>query len=81
MKTDSDKTRDELIQELNSLRSRASEAQQLTQRIEAFRKANDELKQRYDERVQALDNGCSARDRTEEALRMAQFLRNSLDET
>jgi phosphoserine phosphatase RsbU/P len=74
MKIDSDKSRDELIQELNSLRPRAFEAQQLTQRVEALQKAYDELKQRYDERVQALDNECTARDRTEEALRMAQLI-------
>jgi sigma-B regulation protein RsbU (phosphoserine phosphatase) len=74
MKTDSDKSRDELIRELNSLRPRALEAQQLTGRIEALQKAYDELKQRYDDRVQALDNECTARDQTEEALRMAQLI-------
>ena len=74
MKPDSDKTRDELIQELNLLRPRSVEAQQLTQRIDALRKAYDELNERYEERLQALETECTARDRTEEALQMAQLI-------
>ncbi|UCF91663.1 MAG: PAS domain S-box protein [Desulfobacterales bacterium] len=71
MQSDALKSRDELVQELNSLRQQAGDWQKRLQEVE---KAHEELQRRLEARAQAHERECAARDRTEEALRMAELI-------
>jgi sigma-B regulation protein RsbU (phosphoserine phosphatase) len=74
MKTDSEKSKDLLIEELNALKRRAAEAEELRHRLEVVEKSYKDLQKRFEERSQALEQECFDRDRTEEALRMSEVI-------
>ena len=70
MKSDIDKSKDELVQELSYLRRRAAETDELRHRLEDVQKSCDELKNSYEARTEEFNRECTERDQTEEALRM-----------
>jgi sigma-B regulation protein RsbU (phosphoserine phosphatase) len=74
MKSDLDKSKDELVQELSYLKRRAAEADQLRQRLEDVQKKCDELESSYEARTAEYNKKCIERDQTEKALRMAQVI-------
>jgi len=74
MKSDVKKSKEELVQELNHLRRRSAEADELRRRLEDVQKSYTELKNRYEERSDEFIKECSQRDQTEEALRMAEMI-------
>ncbi len=74
MKSDLDKSKDELVQELSYLKRRAAEADELRQRLEDVQKTCDELESSYDARTAEYNKKCIERDQTEKALRMAQVI-------
>jgi sigma-B regulation protein RsbU (phosphoserine phosphatase) len=74
MKSDIDKSKDELIQELSYLKRRAAEVDELRQRLEDVQKTCDELESSYDARTAEYNKKCIERDQTEKALRMAQVI-------
>jgi sigma-B regulation protein RsbU (phosphoserine phosphatase) len=74
MKTDLDKSKDELLQEVDYLRRRATEADELRRRLADLRQTCDEYKESYEARTDAYNKECTMRDKTEEALRMAEMI-------
>jgi sigma-B regulation protein RsbU (phosphoserine phosphatase) len=74
MKTDLDKSRDELLQEIDFLRQKAAEADVLRQRLEDITKTCDEFKLNYEARTEEFNKECRRRDQTEKALRMAEMI-------
>jgi sigma-B regulation protein RsbU (phosphoserine phosphatase) len=74
MKSDIKKSKDELVQELNYLRRRAAEADELRRRLEDVQKSCAEIKARYEARTAELNRECSERDQTAEALRLAEMI-------
>jgi sigma-B regulation protein RsbU (phosphoserine phosphatase) len=74
MKSDSDKSRDELMQELSYLRRKAAEADELRHRLEDVQKTCDELEKSYQARTDDFNRECTERDQTAEALRMAEVI-------
>ncbi|UCD80221.1 MAG: PAS domain S-box protein [Desulfobacterales bacterium] len=74
MKPDSEKTKNELVEELSYLRRRAAEAEELRRRLEEVQKSYTELQNRYEERTEEFTKECTQRDQTEEALRMAEVI-------
>jgi sigma-B regulation protein RsbU (phosphoserine phosphatase) len=74
MKSDSEKTKNELIEELSYLRRRAAEADELRRRLEEVQKSYTELQTRYEDRTEEFTKECSQRDQTAEALRMAEVI-------
>ena len=74
MKSEVEKSKDGLVQELNYLRRRAAEADELRRRLEDVQKASAEIKARYEARTAELDRECSERDQTAEALRLAEMI-------
>jgi sigma-B regulation protein RsbU (phosphoserine phosphatase) len=74
MKSDLKKSKDELVQELNYLRRRAAEADELRRRLEDVQKSCAEIKARYEARTAELNRECSERDQTAEALRLAEMI-------
>jgi phosphoserine phosphatase RsbU/P len=74
MKADSSKSKVELIAELSTLRERAIEAETLQHRLKIVAQNYADLKKRLDERTQALAQECLDRDRTSEALRLAEVI-------
>jgi len=74
MKSDLDKSKDELVQELGFLRRKAAEADELRRRLEEVQKACDEVKSNYEARTAEFNQECTMRDQTEEALRMAEVI-------
>ncbi len=74
MKTDLDKTKDELIQEIDYLRRKAAEADNLRRRMEDLQKTCDEYKVSFEARTAEYTKECDVRDQTEEALRMAEMI-------
>jgi sigma-B regulation protein RsbU (phosphoserine phosphatase) len=74
MKSDLKKSKDELVQELNYLRRRAAEADELRRRLEDVQKSCAEIKARYEARTVELNRECSERDQTAEALRLAEMI-------
>jgi sigma-B regulation protein RsbU (phosphoserine phosphatase) len=74
MKSDLEKSKEELVQELSYLRRKAVEADELRRRLEDVQKTCDELKLSYAARTEEFNQECSARDQTEEALRMAEMI-------
>ena len=74
MKPDSAKTKNELIEELEYLRRRATEADELRRRLQEAQKSYADLQNRYEERSAEFADECTQRDQTEEALRMAEVI-------
>ena len=74
MKTDLDKSKAELVQEIDSLRRKAAEADELQSRLEDVQKTCDEFESSYEARTAEFNKECSVRDQTEEALRMAELI-------
>jgi sigma-B regulation protein RsbU (phosphoserine phosphatase) len=74
MKSDIKKSKEELVQELNYLRRRAAEADELRRRLEDVQKSCAEIKARYEARTAELNRECSERDQTAEALRLAEMI-------
>ena len=74
MKADSEKTKNELIEELSYLRRRAAEADELRRRLAEVQKQCAEIQTRYQARTEELTQECTQRDQTEEALRMAEVI-------
>jgi sigma-B regulation protein RsbU (phosphoserine phosphatase) len=74
MKTDLEKSKDELVQEIIYLRRKAAEADQLRRRLDDLRKSCDELEKSCAVRTEELNKECFRRDQTEEALRMAEMI-------
>ncbi len=74
MKPDIEKSKEELVQELNYLRRRAAETDELRRRLEIVQQSCDELKNSYEARTEEFNRECTERDQTEEALRMAEVI-------
>jgi len=74
MKADSAKTKNELIEELEYLRRKATEADELRRRLQEAQKSYTDLENRYEKRSAEFTNECTQRDQTEEALRMAEVI-------
>jgi sigma-B regulation protein RsbU (phosphoserine phosphatase) len=74
MKADSKKSKEELIAELNALRQRTAGAENLQSRLKIIEQSHADLKKRLEERTRALEQECFDRDRTAEALRMAEVI-------
>jgi len=74
MKSDLEKSKNELVQELHVLRQRAAEADDLQNRLEEIEKSYRDLHTRFEERTKELERECFDRDQTKEALRMAEVI-------
>ena len=74
MKSDMEKTKAELVEELSFLRRKAAEADELRRRLEEFQKTCGDLEKSYAARTEEFNQECSMRDQTEEALRMAEVI-------
>lgn len=74
MKLDLEKSRNELVEELNALRRQAAKTDSLQSRLEAVEKSYTVLQKSIEERSKELEKECLYRDRTEEALRMAEVI-------
>jgi sigma-B regulation protein RsbU (phosphoserine phosphatase) len=74
MKSDHEKTKDELLEELTVLRQRAAKADELQIYLEEYEKSYQDLQTRFEERTKELEQECFGRDQTEEALRMAEVI-------
>jgi sigma-B regulation protein RsbU (phosphoserine phosphatase) len=74
MTSDKNRSKDQLIKELNSLRKHAAEADQLQNRLDLLEKQYNDLKRRYEAQTQKFEKECSMRGQTEEALSMAQVI-------
>ena len=74
MKSDLEKSKDELIEELNVLRQQAAGAEALQNHLADVEKSYKELQASFAERARALERECLDRDQTEEALRMAEVI-------
>ena len=69
-----DKSKDELIEELNMLRKQAAKADELQKRLADLEQSYADLQKNFEERARELRQECSYRDHTEEALRMAEVI-------
>ena len=74
MKSDMEKSKDELIEELRMLRKQAAKAVDLQTRLAELEKSRANLQKHFEERTRELRQECSYRDHTEEALRMAEVI-------
>ena len=74
MKSDLDKSKDELVQELSFLRRKVAEADELRRRLEEVQTTCNEVESSYEARTAEFNNECTIRDQTEEALRMAEVI-------
>ena len=74
MKPDSEKSKDELIQELQEFRRRAAVADTLRRRLETEEKPCNEVKYKRHDQSRREFGALSQRDQTTEALRMAQVI-------
>ena len=74
MKSNSKKTKAELLEELSALRLQAAKANSLQNRLDDIEKSYAELQTRFEDRTRALEKECLDRDQTEEALRMADVI-------
>jgi sigma-B regulation protein RsbU (phosphoserine phosphatase) len=74
MKSDLEKSKDELLQELAYLRRKAAEADELRRRLETVQTTCDELEKSYEARTEEFTRECTERDQTAEALRMAEVI-------
>jgi len=74
MKSDSAKSKSELVEELDYFRRQAAEADELRRHLTDVQKSYKELQSRFQTRNAELTQECAQRDRTEEALRMAEVI-------
>ena len=74
MKSDMEKSKNQLVEELKMLRQQAAQAGDLKNRLAEVEKSNANLKKDFEERTKELKQECSHRDHTEEALRMAEVI-------
>jgi sigma-B regulation protein RsbU (phosphoserine phosphatase) len=74
MKPDSEKSKGELIQELQEFRRRATEADTLLRRLETLENQRNEFKSKRHDQSRPESGEFSQRDQTTEALRMAQLI-------
>ncbi len=74
MKSDQEKSKDELIEELEALRQQADGTEALQDHLADVEKSYKELQAHFEERTRALERECLDRDQTEEALRMAEVI-------
>jgi phosphoserine phosphatase RsbU/P len=74
MKPDMEKSKDELVEELISLRHQAVKSADLQNRLADLEQSYADLQKHFKERTKELEQTCSYRDRTEEALRMAEVI-------
>jgi sigma-B regulation protein RsbU (phosphoserine phosphatase) len=74
MKSNLDKSKAELVQEIVYLKQKAAEADGLRRRLEEVQKTCAELKSSCEARTDELNRECTIRDQTEEALRMAEVI-------
>lgn len=74
MTSDDTKSKEELLQELNSLRQKAAEAEGLRSRLEKLENLYGELEEKFEKQSREYAQERSERDRTEEMLRMANVI-------
>ena len=74
MTSDDTKSKEELLQELNSLRQKAAEAEGLRSRLEKLENLYGELEEKFEKQSREYAQERSERDRTEEMLRMANII-------
>ncbi|MFC1859575.1 PAS domain-containing protein, partial [Thermodesulfobacteriota bacterium] len=74
MKSDLDESKVELVEELNALRQQAAKADELRKRFEDIENSYKDLQSSFAERNKAFEQECFDRDRTEEALRLAEVI-------
>jgi sigma-B regulation protein RsbU (phosphoserine phosphatase) len=74
MSADTRKTKSELIGELVQLRRQAEQAKRLRQQLRKLRAEHRQLETHCDAHVRTLRRECRLRDRTEEALRLAEVI-------
>jgi sigma-B regulation protein RsbU (phosphoserine phosphatase) len=74
MKSDLEKSKNELVQELHVLRQKAANADDLQIRLEKIEKSYRDLQKRYEDRTKELERECFDRDQAREALRMAEVI-------
>ena len=74
MKLDIEKSKDELIEDLRMLRQQAVKADELQKRLTDQEQSYADLKKNFEERTHELQQECSYRGHTEEALRMAEMI-------
>jgi sigma-B regulation protein RsbU (phosphoserine phosphatase) len=74
MKSDMEKSKNQLLEELKMLRQQAAEAGDLKNRLADLEKSYTDLQKNFEERTKELKQECSYRDHTEEALRMAEVI-------
>ena len=74
MTSDDTKSKEELLQELNSLRQKAAEAEGLRSRLEKLENLYGELEEKFEKQSREYAHERSERDRTEEMLRMANVI-------
>jgi len=74
MKSDQEKSKDELIEEIKALRLQAAGTEALRNHLADVEKSYKDLQASFEERTRALERECLDRDQTEEALRMADVI-------
>ena len=74
MKSDMEKSKNRLLEELKVCRQQAAKADDLHNRLEDLEQSYTDLKKKFEERTKELKQECSYRDHTEEALRMAEVI-------
>ena len=74
MKSDLEKTKYELIEELKVLRQQAARAEALQNHLADVEKSYSDLQARFEERTRVLERECMDRDQTETALRLAKVI-------
>lgn len=74
MKSDQEKSKDELIEEIKALRLQAAGTEALRNHLADVEKSYKDLQASFEERTRALERECLDRDQTEEALRMAEVI-------
>lgn len=74
MKSDTDKNKDELIQELMKLRKDVQQTHQLRMQLTSVQNAYDILKKRFDDRTKEFALECNERYQMQKALRMSKLI-------
>ena len=74
MTSDDTKSKEELLQELNSLRQKAAEAESLRSRLGKIENLYGELEEKFEKQSREYAQERAERDRTEEMLRMRMSL-------
>jgi phosphoserine phosphatase RsbU/P len=74
MNSDIQKTKDELIRELTTLRRNVQETDELRMRLSAAQAAYDSLKKRFDDRTQEFAQECNERYQMQKVLRMSKLI-------